>query len=166
MRRAGLTLVSMAGEGWHCAPDGTSCGREDALAPGASYPPLTVTANVGNTASTPQVNAVAVTVIGVAATDTTDSTTIIPNPPVLSITKTHTGDFKQAQNGATYSVTVSNQAGTTPTIGTVTVTETVPSGFTLVSMAGNRAGRVWPAKPPAPGATRSILAPRATRLSP
>lgn len=38
---------------------------------------------------------------------------------------------------ATYTVTVTNQAAATgPTKGTVTVTDTIPSGLTLVSMAG------------------------------
>jgi hypothetical protein len=55
--------------------------------------------------------------------------------PVLTVTKTHTGNFAQGQNGATYSVTASN-AGAVPTSGAVTMTETVPSGLTLVSMAG------------------------------
>jgi uncharacterized protein (TIGR03437 family) len=56
--------------------------------------------------------------------------------PVLSIAKSHTGNFTQGQNGATYSVTVSNATGAGPTSGTATVTETVPAGLTLVSMAG------------------------------
>jgi sugar lactone lactonase YvrE len=55
--------------------------------------------------------------------------------PVLTVTKTHTGNFAQGQNGATYSVTASN-AGAVPSSGAVTMTETVPSGLTLVSMAG------------------------------
>ena len=54
---------------------------------------------------------------------------------VLGITKTHTGNFSAGQNGATYSVGVSN-AGSAPTSGTVTVTDTMPSGLTPVSMAG------------------------------
>jgi uncharacterized repeat protein (TIGR01451 family) len=53
----------------------------------------------------------------------------------LGISKTHTGNFTQGQTGATYSVTVLN-GGAAPTSGTVTVTETVPTGLTLVSMAG------------------------------
>ena len=57
-------------------------------------------------------------------------------PPILSIAKTHTGNFTQGQSNAVYTVIVSNQAGAGPTSGTATVTETVPTGLTLVSMAG------------------------------
>ncbi|MGA3294909.1 MAG: hypothetical protein ABSE45_13115 [Candidatus Acidiferrales bacterium] len=57
--------------------------------------------------------------------------------PTLIVTKTHMGNFTQGQQNATYTVTVSNAAYGTPTSGTVTVTETIPSGLTLVSMAGN-----------------------------
>ncbi len=65
--------------------------------------------------------------------------------PAISLTigKTHTGNFTPGQNGATYAVTVSSAAGSSPTTGAVTVTETVPPGMTLVSMAG--AGWTCPA---------------------
>jgi hypothetical protein len=58
--------------------------------------------------------------------------------PVLSIAKSHTGNFNAGQNNATYAVVVSNQAGAGigATSGAVTVTETVPNGMTLQSMAG------------------------------
>ncbi len=56
--------------------------------------------------------------------------------PQLSITKTHTGNFTQLQTNATYTVTVSNQAAAGSTTGTVTVTDTLPSGLSLVSMSG------------------------------
>ncbi len=55
--------------------------------------------------------------------------------PVLNITKSHTGNFTQGQQNATYTVTVSN-AGTAAATGTVTVTETIPTGLALVSMSG------------------------------
>ena len=55
--------------------------------------------------------------------------------PALRISKSHTGNFTQYQMGATYNVVVTN-SGTGPSSGTVTVTETVPPGLTLVSMAG------------------------------
>ncbi len=56
--------------------------------------------------------------------------------PTLSITKTHAGSFFKGQTNATYTVIVGN-TGTAATSGTVTVTETVPSGLTLVSMSGS-----------------------------
>jgi len=60
----------------------------------------------------------------------------VNGPPVLSISKRHAGNFTQGQTGATYTVTVSNQAGAGPTSTLVVVTETIPSGLSLVSMAG------------------------------
>jgi uncharacterized repeat protein (TIGR01451 family) len=133
----GMTLASMAGTGWTCpgtAPN--NCTRSSALSGGASYPPITVTVDVASNAATPLSNSVSVSGGGSAGSSTSDSTTILPNFPVLSIGKSHTGSFAQGQNGAMYTVTVSNSAGAAPTSGTVTVTETVPSGMTLVSMAG------------------------------
>jgi hypothetical protein len=59
-----------------------------------------------------------------------------PVTAVLSITKTHAGNFTPGQQSATYNVTVSNFAGAGTTTGTVTVTETMPPDLTLVSMAG------------------------------
>jgi len=64
-------------------------------------------------------------------------TATVPASPALSISKTHTGSFAQGQTGATYTVTVSNGTGAGPTSGAVTVTETIPSGLTLVSMQGS-----------------------------
>ena len=55
----------------------------------------------------------------------------------LKIAKSHQGNFTQGQANATYTVTVTNQAiATGPTNGKVTVTDTIPAGLTLVSMAG------------------------------
>jgi uncharacterized repeat protein (TIGR01451 family) len=72
---AGLTLVSMAGAGWTCV--GNVCTRSDALAVGASYPPITVTVNVAPDATSPQVN------LAQPNTDATvpDSTTIVSARP-------------------------------------------------------------------------------------
>ena len=55
--------------------------------------------------------------------------------PVLSATMTHAGNFVAGQQG-TYTVTVTNAAGAGPTSGTVTATENLPAGLTLVSMSG------------------------------
>jgi hypothetical protein len=53
-----------------------------------------------------------------------------------SLSKTHTGNFAQGQLNATYSLTATNPAGGGASSGTVTVSEAVPAGLTLVSMAG------------------------------
>ena len=58
------------------------------------------------------------------------------NSPLLGISKTHSGNFTAGQPGATYTVTVSNSSAAAPTSGAVTVTEMVPTGLTLVSLAG------------------------------
>ncbi len=136
---SGLSLVSMFGAGWTCGPPNpaNTCTRSDVLAPGAAYPPITVLVNVGVNASSPQVNTVSVSGGGSATANASDSTVITPAPSAqLTIAKTHTGNFTQGQQGAQYSLTIANSPGTTPTTGTVTVTETAPSGLTLVSMAG------------------------------
>lgn len=56
-------------------------------------------------------------------------------PPNFTITKTHQGNFTQGQQGATYTVTVSNTGGDQRGGGGF-VAEMPPSGLTLVSMAG------------------------------
>jgi uncharacterized protein (TIGR03437 family) len=57
--------------------------------------------------------------------------------PVLTVSKTHTGNFTLGQQGATYTVTVSNVGSQNPTAGVVTLTDTIPAGETLVSMVGD-----------------------------
>ena len=130
----GLVLVSMSGTGWSCGTPPT-CTRSDGLAAGGTYPAITVTVNVNGNASTPQVNSVSVSGGGSAAANASDSTTIL-GAPSLSITKTHSGNFTQGQQGAIYTVTVTNAPGAAATTGTVTVTDTLPSGFSFGSMSG------------------------------
>jgi len=55
--------------------------------------------------------------------------------PDLTITKTHIGSFTQGQIGATYTITATN-SGTGPTVGTVTVVDTLPTGLTATAMSG------------------------------
>jgi uncharacterized repeat protein (TIGR01451 family) len=69
----------------------------------------------------------------ITATGTVGSSSPLPS---LSITKTHSGNFTQGQQGATYTVTVSNGAVAGPTSGTVTVTDIAPSGLTILRMTG------------------------------
>ena len=66
--------------------------------------------------------------------------TVYPQPS-LSITESHIGNFAQGEQGATYSITVSNAASAGPTSGQVTVTENPPDGEQVVSMTST--GNVW-----------------------
>ena len=57
--------------------------------------------------------------------------------PVFTIQSAHRSAFAPGQTGATYTLTVSNGSDAAPTNGTVTVTELLPAGLTLASMAGS-----------------------------
>jgi uncharacterized repeat protein (TIGR01451 family) len=132
---SGLVLASMSGTGWNCLSN--TCSRSDALASGASYPSLTVTVDVQFNAASPQVNQVTVSGGGSIPATASDSTMVLlGGVPSLSITETHAGNFAQGQQNATYTIVVSNNNAAAATSGAVTVTDALPSGLTLVSMAG------------------------------
>src|SRR5262249_9752257 len=58
-----------------------------------------------------------------------------PPTPDLTLTKQHSGSFVQGQTGATYTLSVRN-AGSGATSGTVTVTDSLPTGLTATGMSG------------------------------
>ena len=58
-------------------------------------------------------------------TGNTATATLTVKPASLDITKKHHGDFERKEDG-TYTITVSNDASAGPTLGTVTVTDTLP----------------------------------------
>ena len=136
----GLTVTALSGTGWTCTVP-TSCTRSDALAPGASYPPITVTTSVGTSAPPGTVTNTAVVSGGGDSSSTnntaTDPTVIAaPAPGMdLTITKTHSPSTVVPGQTFTYLVTVLN-VGTSPSSGTVTVTETPPAGVTVTALSG------------------------------
>src|SRR5207247_183217 len=135
---SGLTATGLAGTGWTCTLATLTCTRSDVLAAGASYPPITLTVNVAVNAP-PSITNVAVVAGGGDASpgnNTGNDPTVISPLPDLAIAKTHSGNFTPGQNGATYTLTVSN-VGAGPTSGTVTVTDTLPSGLTATGLAGS-----------------------------
>ena len=138
----GMVATAAAGTGWVCtittpANLVTTCTRSDALAAAASYPPITLTVNVASLATTPLVNSVKVAGGGEAnlANNTATDSTIINKKSDLTISKTHTGNFFQGQTNATYALTVNNIGGAN-SAGTITVTDTLPTGLTFVSGVG------------------------------
>ena len=64
-------------------------------------------------------------------TAASDPTTITPVVTVadLAVSKSHSGNFKQGDAADTYTITVSNVAGSGPTTGLVTVSDTLPTGL-------------------------------------
>ncbi|HXS78019.1 MAG TPA: FG-GAP-like repeat-containing protein [Terracidiphilus sp.] len=61
--------------------------------------------------------------------------TVVVGTTALSVSSTHAGSFTQGQTGAVYTLTVSD-SGTGPTVGTVTVSDTLPSGLTATAISG------------------------------
>src|SRR5882724_5614314 len=135
----GLTASAASGAGWSCViSPAVKCTRSDALASNASYPVITLTVNIA--ANAPAAVANTASVSGGGETNTlndsaTDNAVVIPPPADLTITKTHTGNFQQGQNFANYQITVTN-SGSNPTVGLVTVTDTLPTGLTFSNMFG------------------------------
>jgi uncharacterized repeat protein (TIGR01451 family) len=133
----GLTATAIGGTNWSCTLATLTCTRSDLLPAGASYPAITVTVNVANSAPATVTNNATVSGGGENNTvnDTASDLTTVTVPPDLTITKSHTGNFVQGQVGATYRITVTN-SGSTPTSGTVTIADTLPSGLTATAMSG------------------------------
>ena len=61
---------------------------------------------------------------------------VVRQSSALSIGSVHSGNFTKGEKSTIYIVTVSNAAGAMMTTGTVTVTDTLPAGLTLLSMTG------------------------------
>ena len=144
----GLTATDIGGTGWSCTQPGGPCTRGDALPSAGTYPVLTLTVDVAITAGSPLVNTA--TVAGGGDIDpndntATDSVTVALGPD-LRIAKSHAGNFTAGQLGATYAITVSN-LGNSATVGTVTVTETLPAGLTATGITGPGWSCTQPAGP-------------------
>jgi hypothetical protein len=83
----GLTLTGMSGSGWSCSAP--TCSRSDALAGGASYPPITVSTYVASNADPFQVNSAAVSGGNSAAGSVFDATEVMTTvnfqtPPTIA----------------------------------------------------------------------------------
>ncbi|MGC0331540.1 putative repeat protein (TIGR01451 family) [Streptomyces sp. SAI-170] len=135
----GLVIVSLQGTNWACS--GSNCTyMGPAVEAGGDYPPITVTAEVTENAPSEVCNNAVVGTVGSGTSDEdTVCSPVTQGPPAdaaeLSLTKSHSGTFAQSGTG-TYTLTVSNASGAGPTEGTVTVTDTLPTGVTYNSATG------------------------------
>jgi len=130
---AGLSLVSISGDGWNCS--GTVCTNTETLNGGSGLEPISVVVNVPVGAPPQFTNQVTVSGGGALSTSSSDAAFVGVPTPSLEISLTHGGDFLLDQQG-TYTVTVANQAEAAASSGTVTITDTLPNGLTLMSMTG------------------------------
>lgn len=158
---AGLTPQEMSGTGWTCSlapvvlpptardaadtfePQPT-CTRADALAPGQSYPPITLTVAVANYAQPSVVNAVSVSGGGMVVPVTTTDPTTVTQLPYLSVTSQPSshgliyapfaeGDGPAAMDD--YNVTLAND-GFADTAGPVTLSVDLPAGLVPYTLSG------------------------------
>ena len=134
---AGLTATGLSGPaGWTCTLGTLTCSTSNPLGGGASAI-FTLTVKVANNAASSITNVV--TVSGGGDVHLNNDTASLPTPVIqvadLTVTKTHSGSFVQGQSG-TYTIVVNN-VGPGPTVGTVTVTDTLPTGLAVLSMSGS-----------------------------
>jgi hypothetical protein len=135
-----FTYASYSGTNWSCsaASQVVTCTNDSAIAQGSSYPTLTINVNVAANASGNITNSVTASGAGVSSTSSnSDSITIAP-APVLAVSKSHTGTFTQGST-ATWTIQVTNNSASSSgaTSGaTVTVQDTLPSGYTMASYTG------------------------------
>jgi uncharacterized repeat protein (TIGR01451 family) len=115
----------------------TTCTRTGTLAPGANFPPITLTVNVAPDAPLLIINTATVSGGG---DDTPENNTdadvsrrgIVPE---LTISKSHSGTVIAGQT-TTFNIVVSNLETGGPTSGTVIVTDKLPAGLTAISASG------------------------------
>jgi len=93
-----------------------------------------------NSAAVGDLNGDGVPDIATVAMSGTTISVLTSGPPVnltpdFTFSKSHTGNFTQGQTGATFTISAGN-AYTQASSGTVTVTDQLPTGLTLVSMSG------------------------------
>ncbi len=135
---AGLTPTGAAGAGWTCpAPVGqtVTCTRADALAAGSSYPPITVTVSVLQSAPNSVTNQASVSGGGetITTNDTASDPTNIVSLAEIGLTKTVSNATPNQNTPVTFTVTATNNGPSNAT--GVHVSDLLPAGLNFVSSA-------------------------------
>lgn len=133
----GLTATSISGPDWNCTLATLTCTTTGSVPAGGNFSTIIVGVDVDHDAPPAVVNTATVSGGGdsnAANNSASDPTTILQVPD-LTVAKTHNGLFAQGQIGRTYTIVVSN-AGSSATIGTVTVFDSLPTGLTPTEMTG------------------------------
>ncbi len=103
-------------------------------------PGLSATANTAVSYAAATLSAIARATGNGTATVTVDGYSVssgyLVTAPDLTVTSAHSGSFKAGDTADTYTLSVAN-VGTGSTSGTVTVVDTLPSGFTATALSGS-----------------------------
>lgn len=133
-----VNFISASGTGWSCSAvsisgrDIVTCGRGGAIAAGGSTPVITIGVDVPALPSPAFIDLDA-SVSTATSSDARIFTTEVREPlPDMTITKTSDEEFVVGATG-TYTISTEN-IGTGPTFGPVTVLDTLPSSFTFQSV--------------------------------
>jgi len=138
---AGLSFGTLPTTPWNCigVTNSVTCTNLSAIAAGSSYPALNLPVVVASNAPvTATVSGFTFGGAGMSAGTFSSDTITIDPAPILAISKNHLGTFTQGST-ATWTLQVSNTSATHSgaTDGsTVTVTDTLPTGYTLSSGIG------------------------------
>ena len=142
----GLTVTGMSGSGWTCpagqfpaSSGAVSCTTSAIVTATSTYPTLTANVNVATNAASSVMNSATISgsMDNTAGDNTTTDTISVLAPAILTISKTFTGTFTQGQT-AEWDVTIGNSAAaaTDTTVGTVTMQDTLPAGYTVNAFTG------------------------------
>jgi uncharacterized repeat protein (TIGR01451 family) len=136
---AGLTFVSISGNGWSCGNPVVGlayCDSDSGAAAGASYAPITVTVNVSATAPASVTNTATVSGNGIPNSPmASDPTTITASGSAQWVIAEFQYDSFTQGETATANISLMN-TGTQPSTGLVTVTQIAPTGLTTITMSG------------------------------
>ena len=137
---SGLTPTAASGAGWTCTVTGATvtCTGSDALAPGAGYPPVTITVNVAANAPASVANTATISGggdVNTANNTATDVTTILPGASQvdLGVTKTDGHTTYTPGTPISYTITVTNAGPSTAT--GFSIADNVPATITAVTVA-------------------------------
>ncbi|MGA8867288.1 MAG: hypothetical protein WB510_09985, partial [Candidatus Sulfotelmatobacter sp.] len=152
----GLTPTSAVGTGWSCslAAQTVSCVRADSLVGSTSYPSLTITANVAQTAPSTVTNTAIVAgggEINLANDSATDVASVVSSAD-LSVSNAASPNPATAGGNVTYTQVITNNgpsAADNPTL-----VEAVPANTTFVSIA---APVGWTCVTPGNGGTGNVV---------
>ncbi len=151
----GFSYVSGTGTGWSCAAAAqvVTCTHPPSLAPGASFPDLTLTVAIGPTALPMSVNTATVSsqnfdldLSNNTATDPTVVNVMVPNLVVAKVSQVLQDPVNAATNPKRvpgslieYSITVTNQGPGTVDASTLVITDPVPANMRMyvATTAGN-----------------------------